>query len=240
MIRKKQTVNFKKRHGFTLIELLISIAILSMLLLTGTYSYSLMSSRWTKELGEFNLSSSQAKNLDLFHHVITGTKSFIVTDNAKKPAFFFIGKPDSLLAVSNSGLFSGHFPEIYRLTTVKNEMGLYDLVYQAESTENTLLTSTEQVISFSRKIKLFENLDAVSISYYGWPHYYEKTKSIDDAEGGAVSRAKWFDVFSGIDNQIMPEKLLITLTKANKELVIPVQLDHDSQRLLSPYFGMLE
>jgi prepilin-type N-terminal cleavage/methylation domain-containing protein len=58
-----QTGLINKAKGFTLIELMISMTILSLLLFTGSYTYSLMSQRWNKELGEFSHSAKQAKHL---------------------------------------------------------------------------------------------------------------------------------------------------------------------------------
>lgn len=238
-MNKQDLMNIKAKQGFTLIELLISISILSLLLLTGSYSYNLMSTRWQKELGGFTESVKQGKHLELLQQVLVGAKAFIVTDNKAKPAFFFIGKQDSLLAVTSDGLFSGQYPEIFRITSVEKNNGLFDLVYQSASTQNILLSSTEQIVSFTNKIVLFNDLDNISLAYYGWSHYSEKTKSAD-GDGEAVRQPQWFESFSGINNQIMPEKMIITLTKKDKLLSFPVQLDHDSLRLLSPYFEMVE
>lgn len=227
--------NLKKvasfQNGFTLIELMISISILTLLLFTGSYSYSLMSERWNKELGQFSSSAKTAKHLELLQRLVEGVQSYVVVDDDKKPSLFFIGNKTSLLAVSRAGLFSDKFPEIFRLTTLKKENDKVDLVYQSASTENILLTGTNQEIIFDKKLILFSDLDQVIFSYYGWSHLY--IKNSDDKKN---EKPQWFDRYSGIDNQLTPEKYRVTLVKEGVSLTIPVTLEANPERWLAPYY----
>lgn len=227
-----QMISFKNQYqkGFTLIELMIAISILSLLLFTGAYSYSLMSERWGKELGQFSNSAKTTKNLALIQGLLTGVTPFVVVDKKRKPSFFFIGANDSLLAVSNIGLFSNNYPEIFRLTTLKKENGLVDLIYQSESTERVLLTGTEQSIEFNKKIILFSDLNSVEFSYFGWKNIFIKNYR---TETGA--QKKWFNNFSGIDKQLMPSLITLELIKDGKSLSFPIFLESDSEHWLSPY-----
>ena len=220
----------KSNKGFTLIELMIAISILSLLLFTGSYSYSLMSTRWNKELGNFAQIAKQAKNQQLLQNLLTGIQTFIITDKNQRPAFFFIGDKTSLLAVSRSGLYSDKYPEIFRLTATEKENGLFNLVYQSSSTENVLLLATEQEINFTQQLTLFSNLTSVSFAYLGWSHFNEKT-----ANGEIIKPASWFERFSGIDNQLMPTKMLVTLTIDDSAFTLPVELDKESELRLSPF-----
>jgi prepilin-type N-terminal cleavage/methylation domain-containing protein len=220
-----------KDKGFTLIELMIAITILSLLLFTGSYSYSLMSERWNKELGQFSSSAKTSKNLALLQRLLEGVQPYVVVDSKKTPSFFYIGDKTSLLAVSRAGLFSGQYPEIFRLSTITKENGNVDLLYQSASTEEILLTGTTQNITFSREMILFNDLDQVIFSYYGWPHLYQKN-AVD--KKGKVPL--WSERYSGIDNQLMPEKYAIRLIKAGKALSFPIQLETKSERWLAPYY----
>jgi len=226
-------ISFKNQcqKGFTLIELMIAISILSLLLFTGAYSYSLMSERWNKELGQFSTSAKVAKNLDLLQRLLTGVSPFVVVDNKRKPSFFFIGASDSLLAVSNTGLFSNNYPEIFRLTSLEKENGLIDLIYQSESTENVLLTGTAQSIDFAKEIILFSDLDSVSFSYFGWENIFVKNSR---SETGF--KQKWQNSYSGIDKQLIPNLFTLVLVKGGESLSFPVILEADSEHWLSPYF----
>jgi prepilin-type N-terminal cleavage/methylation domain-containing protein len=220
----------KNAKGFTLIELMIAISILSLLLFTGSYSYSLMSARWNKELGHFAQLASQAKNQQLLQSLLAGVQTFVITDKKQRPAFFFIGKQQSLLAVSRGGIYSDKYPEIFRLSTVENDNGLFDLVYQSRSTKNLLLVATEQEITFTQQLTLFTDLTSVSFAYLGWSHFNEKTTN-----GEIIKPPQWFDNFSGIDNQLMPTNMTITLTNTQGNFILPVELDKESELRLSTF-----
>jgi prepilin-type N-terminal cleavage/methylation domain-containing protein len=224
-----------REKGFTLIELMISISILTLLLFTGSYTYSLMSERWNKELGQFSQSAQLAKNIEILQRALEGIHSFVVVDKKGKPSLFFIGDSDSLLSISRSGFYSNGFPEIFRISTVKNEHGLFDLVYQAASSQHLLLTGTDQEIEFDHQITLFKDIEEATFTYYGWSSYAKKSFRAETAD-----QANWSPRFSGIDNQIMPEKFQLTLKRLGKDLVIPIILEQNSERWLSPYIGSQE
>ena len=224
-----------KPQGFTLIELMISISILSLLLFTGSYSYSLMSERWSKELGQFSQSAKTTKNLENLQRLLEGVHSFVLKDRQKKPSFFFIGGEDSLLASSRSGLFSGDFPELFRLTAIKKENSLVDLIYQSASSQNVLLIDTEQSIDFTNKIILFKDLDAVSFQYFGWSSLRQK---LDASENNL--KPQWFSHYSGIDNQLMPQLLAVTLTFQGNSLTFYAHLEQRPERWLSFYLEDIE
>ena len=152
-------LNIKKQsEGFTLIELMISIAILTLLLFTGTYTYSMLLSRWDKQLGSFEYNARIARNLEVLQRVLEGVHPYIVVDNNKKPSFFFIGAQKNLLSVSHTGIFSADFPEIFQIIANKQSNGKYSLIYQAISTEKIILVGTEQIINFEKQITLFKEL----------------------------------------------------------------------------------
>lgn len=231
MIKQPQNQIASYSKGFTLIELMIAITILSLLLFTGSFSYSLMSERWNKELGQFSQSAKQAKNLELLQRLLEGVQPYVVVDKNKKPSFFFIGDNNSLLGVSRSGLFETEYPVIFRLTANVKESGTVDLVYQSASTKNILLIGTDQSIEFTKQVVLFTGLDKVEFSYYGWSHLYEKSAEIKNS-----NNQRWYERFSGIDNQLMPEKYSVTLIKDEQKLSIPVLLEDKPERWLAPYY----
>lgn len=226
----KSSSRISQHQGFTLIELMISISILSLLLFTGSYSYSLMSERWNKELGQFASSAKNYKHLELVQRLLEGVQPYVVVDSKKKPSFFFIGDKNSLLAVSRSGLFSGEYPEIFRLSIVNKENDKVDLVYQSASTETLLLKGTDQNINFTHQLVLFENIDQVNFQYYGWLNLLSKNST-----NSLIRKPKWFEQFSGIDTQLMPETFKLSLIKNERELTFTVQQEARPERWLLPY-----
>lgn len=226
-------------RGFTLIELLITTAIMGMLMFTGSYVYSMLSGRWDKELGEFEQTFDQAKNFDTLQRLFEGVMPYIVTqegNNRGRPSFFFVGKQDSLLALTGNGLLNSERLEVFRLTVVENENDKYDLVLQLNNGDGMLLTSTEQEIVFDFKKTLFKDLDQVLFGYYGYENFQAKNLSSED-ENVQAPTASWLPEYSGIERQLMPEKLGIVLVYQGKELSFTSELDENSQRFIEHYMS---
>tara|TARA_R110000772_G_scaffold154487_1_gene265506 strand:+ start:9023 stop:9718 length:696 start_codon:yes stop_codon:yes gene_type:complete len=221
--------SLKVTRGFTLIELMIAISILSLLLFTAGYSYSLLSSRWNHELGQFSSSAKRIKHLGLTQKLLEGVQSFIVVNDDDKPFFFFIGNNDSLLAVSQAGIYDNDAPEIFRLTALKKAEGSFDLIYQSTSTKITMLKKTNQNIEFTKTLILFSGLDNVVFNYYGWNHFDDKSNS------NGANKQTWYSKYSGIDRKYMPSKMTLTLTMNGKDLILPISLQQDVEKWLSPY-----
>lgn len=225
---KHQLTKANTQVGFTLIELLIAISILSMLMLTASYSYSLIANRWDRALSSYDDIQIEAKNLNLLKDVLNGIQGYVVTDSNSQASLFFIGHDDSLLSITRSGLFSGEYGEIFRLSIEKKTDETYSLVYQATSTEKLLLTKTTQSIDFEHEVILLSNLTQVDFNYFGWQD--SELKSGPQAQPGA-----WYNRFSGIDFKTLPTKYELVLGKQNKSIRLPVTLEQRPELLLSPY-----
>ena len=219
----------RKQHGFTLIELLISVTLLSMLMFTGNYVYMQLASRWNKELGSFEQNVAQTKAVYLLQATLDGVEPYLIKNNKGRPEMFFVGDDKSLLAMTKRGLIDTQHPEIFRLTTVQNKNGKYDLVYQSVSGSELLLINSEQNIEFTQQKTLLTNLDEVNISYFGW-------KNVDQmATGEPAFKPYWQDRYSGIDQQLTPQKIQVTLVKNQQPLVFYNQLDSEANRLFGNY-----
>jgi prepilin-type N-terminal cleavage/methylation domain-containing protein len=222
-----------KSNGFTLIELMIAISILTMLLFMGSYVYQMLASRWDKELGTFNHSAKWAKNLTLTKNLLQGVQPFIIMNKSakvKKNAFFFVGSNDSLLSVSRSGLFDKNYSEIFRLKVLQKSNGLFDLVYQSASTKNTLLLYAQQKITFEQQVTLLKGVTEIKFNYLGWDGFIEKGEAEEDN-----SIPTWRESFSGIDNQLLPERMTVYIRKGQKIVEFSVIFDSNSLRYLSAY-----
>ena len=219
----------KNVNGFTLVELLIAISILSMLLATATYSYSIVAAKWEKVLNNFSESAARTKHIDFAYQIIAGIQSYVVKDSTGKPAFFFVGHEDRLLATTYHGIFSDA-PEIFRLSALEKENGKFDLVYQSLSTDEVFITTSDQEVSFETATVLLTDLDSVQFEYFGWRHVYEKT----DDEGNGY-KPVWQESYSGITARYMPSKISLILVKNELPLKFVVDLQTDVETWLSPY-----
>lgn len=223
------------QRGFTLIELMISISILSLLLFTGSYAYSMLSERWNKELGQFSKVFQEAKNLELLQRSLEGTHPFVLIDNDKHASLLFIGGSDSVLAASRYTLHQEHGMEIFRLSSIMKDNGLIDLVYQSVSANDIFLTHPTQEIIFSNKFVLLSNLQSIDFSYYGFSHLDKKFESSSSAS------PQWYSSYSGLDSKLMPEKVKVSIRRADSSIItFYVYLQQRSERWYRHYLEEIE
>jgi len=218
-----------KQEGFTLVELLISTTILSMLMLLGTYSYSLFTNKWQEELGQFSQANEQSMNFQRLQTVLGSVMPYVVRKNNRQPGFFFVGGENVMLAITKHGLFTADAPEAFRLSVLRNENGKYKLLYQGKSLNNSIITSSSQELTFSKRILLADNMDEIRFKYYGWSHF--ATKSNRTEKSASFQRD-----FSGFDNQLMPEQIMVFIAKDEKQIELIINLSEDNSSWLSTYF----
>jgi prepilin-type N-terminal cleavage/methylation domain-containing protein len=219
--------------GFTLIELLIVTLLLSMLMFAGNYSYSMFTRKWQSELGQFQQANIQAMGFVRLQKILTNISPYVIRKDNNQPGFFFIGGADSLLAITHDGMFTPNSAEAFRLSSVKAADGTYQLLYQARAMAKGSILNESQSIEFSDEIVLVDQLDKISFRYYGWSSYTDKISQTADNLVGGVS---WYSVFSGIDKQITPERIMVELSQGKKKIPILVNLDNNADRWLSSYF----
>jgi prepilin-type N-terminal cleavage/methylation domain-containing protein len=231
----------KNDKGFTLIELMISISILSLLLYTGSYMYSTLANRWDREIGEFNQHFEQSRSLILLQELLSGVMPFVIRDTqqADIPTMFFVGAEDSLLAVSRGGIVNSAYPEIFRLSAVQNDNDKFDLVYQSTSTKNIVLLNTVQEIEFEHRFMLIENAEDIKFRYFGWPSFQVKNQSTEE-NASELEQSRWFNNYSGVDKQLNPEQIAVSVTVNTEIARFAVTLDSSSQRFLEHYLSDLE
>ena len=235
------------QRGFTLIELMISISILSLLLFTGSYAYSMLSERWNKELGQFSKVFQEAKNLELLQRSLEGTHPFVLIDNDKHASLLFIGGSDSVLAASRYTLHQEHGMEIFRLSSIMKDNGLIDLVYQSVSANDIFLTHPTQEIIFSNKFVLLSNLQSIDFSYYGFSHL-DKIAVISKicihysiSSSSSSASPQWYSSYSGLDSKLMPEKVKVSIRRADSSIItFYVYLQQRSERWYRHYLEEIE
>ena len=196
-------MTLNNQRGFTLIELLIATSLLSLLMFTGSYAYSLFTNKWQSELGQFNQSNNEMMAFSRLQTLLNNISPYVIRQDNGEPAFFFIGNQDSILAITHDGLFEQDAAEAFRLSSIKTVDGKYKLLYQAKSLAKDFILTESQEIIFDKEITLIEGLDDVAINYFGWSSYLDKKSRTAD---NLVGEVKWYPTFSGIDKTITPGK----------------------------------
>lgn len=216
-----------RSKGFTLIELLIGMSILSMLLITANYSYSILANRWDKGLGDFNDTMQFSKNIYVLDRLIKGVQPYVIKDETGKSAIFFVGGKQSLLGVSlNSIRYPGR-AEFFRLSAIQNESRTYDVIYQSVPFDHRIINEANQEIEFQYKAILFSNVKDVSFRYYGWKHIYDKT----DNDGS--KEANWFDIYSGVKSRYFPSQIIFKLLTENGEITLSARLQSSPENWIA-------
>jgi prepilin-type N-terminal cleavage/methylation domain-containing protein len=237
--KNKNKNHYCQRHlidsqkGFTLIELLIVTTILSLLMFIGAYSYSLFTNKWQSELGQFNHSNQQIMGFSRLKTLLTNIIPYVIIKDNKQPAFFFIGAKDSLLSITHDGLFSNDGAEAFRLSVVKTKTGKFNLLYQAKTLADMAILTESQNINFDHQLLLAEQFDEISFSYFGWYSFFEKQKVSAEYN---PKLPRWSEKFSGLDKQLIPEKITVNLKQDGKTMTLLISLDQKVERLLAPYF----
>ena len=156
---------------------------------------------------------------------------WVVVDAQDEPSFFFVGNETDLLAITDRGIFNRDYPEIFRLSIVRNYTGTLDIVYQARTTKDFVLTGTDQFIPFEHEITLFEGLTGAEFAYYGWDNLSVK--------GEGVAPPRWFDRYSGIDSQVTPAMIILSLSDQDRSLQLVSSINPNVELWLAPYLDDL-
>ncbi|WP_100642245.1 PulJ/GspJ family protein [Alteromonas facilis] len=221
------------KKGFTLVELMISMTILSAMLMTGSYIYLLLSSKWEYETKEYDCAIDKMKSLAIIQRQLHLIAPHIVEHEQNgelKPVFFFIGNEKSLLSINSQGLFDATSSEVFRINATQQEDGRFEVVYQAVSMPMLELTSTDQELVFDRSIVLFDDLSEFNISYYGFETYDQQGEASDyDSE---ISPS-WTAVFDGTERQIMPFEINISVIDESGLADYRLKLDEKSVRYMT-------
>lgn len=223
----------KSARGFSLIEILIAVSILTALLFTGTYSYQILAQRWDKEIGKYQETVNLSRNLQLLKEALVGIKAYVVLDYDTKPAtpgMLFVGSKQRLLSVTQNGLFSGNYPEVFRLVIRPTSKNTFNLIYQSASFKDLLLFTAQQDIKFSHSYLILENIDSFEMKYLGWDSITEKNESVTSG-----ARPTWRESFSGVDNQMMPDSISIQINYDNQMISFVLDTDKNGLRVISPY-----
>jgi len=226
-------MNRSNYSGFTLVELMISLVILSLLLFTGSYSYSILAERWNSNLGSFEYTAKQSRQLNLLNSVLSSIQPLVITDKDGQPSFLFVGDQHSLLAMTNNGITQSSHPEIFRLTLV-DEGGDGDtskLLYQSVSSKNVVLKQVEQEIEFTHEIVILDDIKSFHLRYLGWRDIHEKSNANDS---GALPN--WYDKYSSIERKLTPNLIQMDSELLQGVVNISFKLPEDIENMLTPYF----
>jgi prepilin-type N-terminal cleavage/methylation domain-containing protein len=224
------------QNGFTLIELMIASTILIMVMLLGTYAYSLFAQKWDKQLGNVNQALRQVKELTLVNNLLDGIVPLALFNERQDPGFYFIGNQQSLTAISLSGLVNQDEPVVFNLS-LQQQNGKNVLLYREAPTTTNLILSIEQQINYQHELILLDGLKNLSFSYFGWPSFDVKSENSFNPSNRDPS-TRWSAEYNGQDSRLHPEKLRLSLSLKDGQITINSQFTQYSEMLFRNFEGV--
>lgn len=225
----------KSQSGFTLVELLISTALLSLILFVASYSFSLFAGSWGKELGRYEQTAKFTRNIELVRRVFASTIPLLVDrgDGTQNSALYLDGRKQFLRAASRYGVFTTD-SVIYQLSLESTDEGGEQLIYQEVASNQVLLDSYEQAITFSNKLVLLDSVSQVVFSYFGWEN--SQQKSVQQSGMGIASKV-WQESFNAKEKQLFPESMKVSVVYGSAQtgeqnLVLRALLPSNAERIL--------
>ena len=217
-----------------------------MILLLGTYSYSLFADKWHKQLGHVNDVVQQVRTLTLLDQLLDGIVPLVLNENAVS-GFYFNGAATQLTAISLNGIIRSAQPVVFRLSTKTQINGSQQIWYEEAGLKNLLILTEKQAIPFDEPLLLLENLTQTQFNYFGWESFAVKSQAA--FENDISKRPIWLSNYDGQTRQLQPEKLALILqfkqtktqtqknTQAQAQVNLNSRYTQNSELLLRDFEG---
>lgn len=198
------------RAGFTLIELLIAMSIMLMMLVLAATAYQLYTDSWKRDLSKVEQRYQTFRGTELLLDAIQATLPLSVTNQGGK-AYYFLGREEGFTAVTYAPIHQTGSPAVIRVFRERNDDGRFRLVYEEASLVNTVLKEVDQVLPFSYRLVIADDLPSLSFAYYGWDSQATQMAAYGDVDIAISNAPHWFDEYDALVKRLHPEKLLIQL-----------------------------
>lgn len=216
----------RSNPGFTLIELLISMTLLSMVMLLGSWSFSTFTNKWEGRLGYFSKHVSQTKDLILLNDVLMSIIPYVYNVN-KNPRYYFSLSNTELKAVTKNSIFHPGKPVAFRLYIDELENGSKFLTYQ-----ESVLTVLDQYseLNYTHEKILIAEADAISFRVFAWSNIKDKIRSEDPLNSMSNKKPSWSNNYQSKVSNLMP--ITVQISWDENLVNFPIQNDQGLWRTL--------
>ncbi|MCQ8879456.1 prepilin-type N-terminal cleavage/methylation domain-containing protein [Pseudoalteromonas shioyasakiensis] len=228
------------QRGFSLIELMIATSLLSMVMFTGYFAYSLYTDKWQKRADHFWQLNQNSLGTEALIRTLEAASIYIVKDRNNKFSVLFSGQQTSITLVTNTGLYS-NTTALIQLQTIEQDNGLQSLLYNEMPLIDTMLLEYPQEPQWQYQHILLTDINKVNFQFYGWQtteNAGNSTLSAIDLEPGQQKpKRRWYTSHSIEENRILPSKLALYFENPQQQTThVQVDLVTDSYRELARYF----
>lgn len=215
-----------KQRGFSLIELMIATALLSMIMFSGYFAYSLYTDKWQKRTELFWQLNKNSLGLEAMSRVLEAASVYIVKNQEQQYAVMFNGSQQSLTLVSNSPIFSST-TALVSFSLQTNKQGKSQLVYKELPLKGRMLTVEPTQIDWPISKVLIDDVQQLTFQYYGWETLSNAVKGNAGSDtfelGSKPILQRWYTQHS-LQNRIMPSKMSVYI-KSNNDQQTQIQID---------------
>jgi prepilin-type N-terminal cleavage/methylation domain-containing protein len=223
-----------KVKGFTLVEVLITMALLSMIILIGSSAFGLFAKRWDGQLGKFDETMQNARNVMLVQEVLDSLVPYMAYDTKGKPKIYFEGNRNGFVAVSSKSIYGAGGFAVVRFSVRQKADLAYQVIYEEWPMSDDVLRSIDQPIIFSSPLILFDTVTNPRFEYFGWADLEDKVPRDDTALPKPPS---WLKNYNALAIGLSPLKAALRFTTPSGDLQAISILASEKPALLSGYRG---
>lgn len=211
----------RRRRGFSLLEMLVAIIVLSIVIGTSTFAYSLFVREWDGHLGRFDEAQAQYQRLEWLATALEDTLPYTVRDEQDQLGFYFLGRDEGLTLVTMSPIFVVGKPALIRVFRESDEDGTWKLVYEEAPFADTLLARADQRLEFRHRLVIASDLPRPVFRYFGWANAGSRLT----AEEAFAEQRSWFDEYDGLVRRFHPEKIELQIGDEIAVFDMPARAD---------------
>lgn len=216
-----------KQKGFSLIELMIATALLSMVMFTGYFAYSLYTDKWQKRADHFWQLNQSALGTEAIIRTLEAASVYIVRDQKEQFSILFEGQQTGITLVTNTGLFSNE-TALINIKAIDQENGLQSLLYSEMPLNNTLLLNYPIEENWQYQHILVNDIAKINFQFYGWETLENAVAgNLDSAElsiGETRVKRRWYTEHNLPNNRLLPNKLALFFENEQQQ-VTHIQVD---------------
>ncbi|WP_258807323.1 prepilin-type N-terminal cleavage/methylation domain-containing protein [Pseudidiomarina sp. CB1] len=202
----------KTQRAFTLVETLIAMVLLSLLMLGGALAYDYFTQNWQRNKGSMNDAMQRHHLTTLVQRVTQSTFPKVIYKDrrAQQLAFYFLGRDEGFTAVSSASVQDPALPAVYRIFREQKSNGKWRLVYEEAPLDGVPLEEADQTLPFNFRRVLYDDLEALDFSYFGWNNYDERRAMIS-AENTEELEPAWYTTYDGLQRVAHPLAIAINM-----------------------------
>ncbi|NUZ10694.1 prepilin-type N-terminal cleavage/methylation domain-containing protein [Pseudoalteromonas sp. McH1-7] len=217
--------------GFSLIELMIATTLLSLIMFSGYYAYSLFSDSWSKRSQQYWRGVNTSIGIEAFIRTVESINAHVLINEDGEESALFEGTRNKVIFVSNSPIFSDSLALVsFEVLPVSNE---YALIYSELPLDKVgLYNWPTKDFHWTNRVTLIKKSKQLEFSYFSYSNFKEALESINVYENNLLIPApemQWLSEINTKKHRVLPAKINLRLTDTEqKETYITVDLPNDS------------